>query len=133
VYNGSKFALEGIGESLALQLKPLGIHVTNVEPSGFRTKWAGESATFADTKIDDYQATVGENMRAIQGYSGRQPGDPVRAAQAMYDLVRMAQPPVHLPLGVAAVRGAREKVASLAKELEQYAPIGEAADFPAGE
>jgi NAD(P)-dependent dehydrogenase (short-subunit alcohol dehydrogenase family) len=130
IYNGSKFALEGIGESLSLQLAPLGIHVTNVEPSGFRTKWAGESATFTEPKIEDYQATVGENMRAIQGYSGRQPGDPVRAAQAMFDLVRLEQPPLHLPLGKAAVKGAREKVAALAKELEQYAAMGDAADFP---
>ncbi|GAA4368270.1 oxidoreductase [Hymenobacter saemangeumensis] len=133
IYNGSKFALEGIGESLSLQLAPLGIRVTNVEPSGFRTKWAGESATFTEPEIDDYQATVGENMRAIQGYSGRQPGDPVRAAKAMFELVRMENPPLHLPLGVAAVRGARDKVATLARELEQYAHIGEAADFPAGE
>lgn len=133
VYNGSKFALEGIGESLSLQLAPLGIHVTNVEPSGFRTKWAGESATFTEPKIEDYQATVGENMRAIQGYSGRQPGDPVRAAKAMFDLVRMENPPLHLPLGKAAVKGAREKTAALAQELAQYAHIGDAADFPAGE
>jgi len=133
IYNGSKFALEGIGESLSLQLAPLGIRVTNVEPSGFRTKWAGESATFTEPKIEDYQSTVGENMRAIQGYSGRQPGDPVRAAKAMFELVRMENPPLHLPLGVAAVRGARDKVATLAKELEQYAHIGEAADFPPGE
>ncbi|MBF9239153.1 SDR family NAD(P)-dependent oxidoreductase [Hymenobacter sp. BT683] len=132
VYNASKFALEGIGESLSLQLAPLGIHVTNVEPSGFRTKWAGESATFADTKIDDYQATVGENMRAIQGYSGRQPGDPVRAAKAMYDVVQLTKPPLHLPLGKAAVKGAREKFAALSQELEQYAAMGDAADFPAG-
>ncbi|MBD2767074.1 SDR family NAD(P)-dependent oxidoreductase [Hymenobacter sp. BT664] len=133
IYNASKFALEGIGESLALQLAPLGIHVTNVEPSGFRTKWAGESATIANTKIDDYQSTVGENIRAIQGYSGRQPGDPVRAAHAMYEVVQLAKPPLHLPLGKAAVKGAREKFAALSKELEQYAEMGEAADFPAGE
>jgi NAD(P)-dependent dehydrogenase (short-subunit alcohol dehydrogenase family) len=133
VYNASKFALEGIGESLSLQLAPLGIRVTNIEPSGFRTKWAGESATFADTKIEDYQATVGENMRAIQGYSGRQPGDPVRAAKAMYEVVYLENPPLHLPLGKAAVKGAREKFAALSKELEQYAEMGDAADFPAGE
>ena len=133
VYNASKFALEGIGESLALQLAPLGIHVTNIEPSGFRTKWAGESATIANTKIDDYQATVGENIRAIEGYSGRQPGDPVRAAKAMYEVAQMEKPPLHLPLGKAAVKGARDKFAALAKELEQYAEMGDAADFPAGE
>ena len=133
VYNASKFALEAIGESLSQQVGPLGIKVTNIEPSGFRTKWAGESATFADTKIDDYQATVGENLRGIQGYSGRQPGDPVRAAHAMYEVAQMENPPLHLPLGKAAVKGAREKFTGLLKELEQYADMGDAADFPAGE
>ena len=133
IYNASKFALEAIGESLSQQVGPLGIKVTNIEPSGFRTKWAGESATIADTNIDDYQATVGENLRSIQGYSGRQPGDPVRAAHAMYEVVQLENPPLHLPLGKAAVKGARDKFAGLTKELEQYADMGDAADFPAGE
>ena len=133
VYNASKFALEAIGESLSQQVGPLGIKVTNIEPSGFRTKWAGESATFAETHIDDYQATVGENLRGIQSYSGRQPGDPARAAQAMYDVAQLENPPLHLPLGKAAVKGAREKFAALAQELAQYEAMGDAADFPAGE
>ena len=67
IYNASKFALEAIGESLAQQVKPLGIKVTNIEPSGFRTEWAGASATYAETRIEDYQPTVGENLRGIQG------------------------------------------------------------------
>ena len=133
IYNASKFALEAIGESLSQQVGPLGIHVTNIEPSGFRTKWAGESATIANTDLDDYQATVGENIRAIAGYSGRQPGDPVRAAHAMYEVVHLTHPPLHLPLGKAAVKGARDKFAGLTKELEQYAAMGDAADYPAGE
>ena len=132
IYNASKFALEGIGESLALQLGPLGIKVTNIEPSGFRTKWAGESATYTKPKIADYEATTGENLANIAGNSGRQPGDPDRAAQAMYDVVQLENPPVHLPLGKAAVKGAREKFEGLLKELAQYADMGDAADFPAG-
>lgn len=130
VYNASKFALEAIGESLAQQVGPLGIKVTNIEPSGFRTDWAGRSANIVTTGIEDYQATVGENLKGIQGYSGRQPGDPQRAAQIMYDLVRQENPPLHLPLGKAAVKGARDKFASLVKELESVASIGDSADFP---
>ena len=130
IYNGSKFALEGIGESLAAQVAPLGIHVTNVEPSGFRTDWAGRSATFTEPAIEDYRPTAGNNMADIQGYSGQQPGDPVRAAQAMFDLVRMENPPLHLPLGKAAVKGALDKFATITKEVEQYAHIGNGADFP---
>ncbi|SHI66990.1 NADP-dependent 3-hydroxy acid dehydrogenase YdfG [Hymenobacter daecheongensis DSM 21074] len=130
IYNASKFALEAIGESLAQQVAPLGIKVTNIEPSGFRTEWAGSSATFVDTKIEDYRGTVGENLKGIQSYSGRQPGDPVRAAQAMYDVVRQENPPLHLPLGKAAVKGAREKFTGLLQELEAVAETGNAADFP---
>ncbi|MBC6607350.1 SDR family NAD(P)-dependent oxidoreductase [Hymenobacter sp. BT188] len=132
VYNASKFALEAIGESLTQQVGPLGIKVTNIEPSGFRTDWAGRSASFVDTQIEDYRATVGENLKGIQSYSGRQPGDPDRAAQIMYDLVRQENPPLHLPLGKAAVKGARDKFTSLVKELEGVAEIGNSADFPEG-
>ena len=63
IYNGSKFALEGIGEALAAELKPLNIKVTNVEPGPFRTEWAGASATYDNTKIEDYEPTVGERIR----------------------------------------------------------------------
>ncbi|WP_139925766.1 oxidoreductase [Hymenobacter sp. DG01] len=133
VYNASKFALEALGESLAQQVGPLGIKVTNIEPSGFRTDWAGRSASFVDTAIEDYRATVGENLKGIQSYSGRQPGDPQRAAKIMYDLVRQENPPLHLPLGKAAVKGAREKFTNLVKELEQVADLGDSADYPAGE
>jgi NAD(P)-dependent dehydrogenase (short-subunit alcohol dehydrogenase family) len=130
VYNASKFALEAIGESLSQQVGPLGIKVTNIEPSGFRTDWAGRSASFVDTQIEDYRATVGENLKGIQSYSGRQPGDPDRAAKIMYDLVRQENPPLHLPLGKAAVKGAKDKFTGLMKELEGVAEIGNSADFP---
>ncbi|RZK18726.1 MAG: SDR family NAD(P)-dependent oxidoreductase [Hymenobacter sp.] len=132
IYNGSKFALEGIGESLAQQVGPLGIKVTNIEPSGFRTDWAGRSATFTEPKIADYQDTVGQSIKGVQAVSGHQEGDPDRAAQAMFDLVRLDNPPVHLPLGKAAVHLAQEKFTQLKAEIEQYAHIGNGADFPDG-
>jgi NAD(P)-dependent dehydrogenase (short-subunit alcohol dehydrogenase family) len=132
IYHGSKFALEGIGESLAKQVGPLGIHVTNVEPSGFRTDWAGRSATYTEPKIADYKDTVGKSLAGMASSSGKQPGDPERAAQAMFDLVRMENPPLHLPLGKAAVKGALDKFTEIKKEIEQYAEIGNGADFPDG-
>ena len=130
IYNASKFALEAIGESLAQQVQPLGIKVTNIEPSGFRTDWAGRSATYVDTRIDDYRPTVGQNLANIQQASGHQPGDPDRAAQIMYDLVREANPPLHLPIGKAAVKGARDKFTELVKELAAVEEVGNSADFP---
>jgi NAD(P)-dependent dehydrogenase (short-subunit alcohol dehydrogenase family) len=130
IYNGSKFALEGIGESLAQQVGPLGIQVTNIEPSGFRTDWAGRSATFVEPQNADYLDTVGQNMKILQDIDGKQAGDPQRAAQAMFDLVRMDNPPLHLPLGKAAVKVAFEKFTQLSAEIERYAHIGNGADFP---
>lgn len=130
IYHGSKFALEGIGESLAKQVGPLGIRVTNVEPSGFRTDWAGRSATYTKVAIADYEPTVGKALESSQQNSGKQAGDPQRAAQAMYDLVRMDNPPLHLPLGKMAVREALTKFTDLKTEIESFAHIGNAADFP---
>jgi NAD(P)-dependent dehydrogenase (short-subunit alcohol dehydrogenase family) len=129
IYNGSKFALEGLGESLAAQLKPLGIHVTNVEPGPFRTKWAGASATYADTKIADYEPTVGAGLKASLGRDGNQAGDPIKAAEAMYQLVRLPSPPVHLLLGGFAYKLVREKLQGVLKEIEDFAYLGEPTDY----
>lgn len=129
IYNGSKFALEGLGESLAAQLKPLGIHVTNVEPGPFRTKWAGDSATYTETKIADYQPTVGEGLKASLGRDGNQKGDPAKAAEAMYQLVRLPKPPTHLLLGGFAYQLVREKLQAMLKEIDDFAYLGEPTDF----
>ena len=99
IYNGSKFALEGIGEALAAELKPLNVKVTNVEPGPFRTEWAGSSAAYDNTKIADYESTVGERITSLQNLNGNQPGDPKKAADAIYKLAQLEEAPVHLPLG----------------------------------
>lgn len=129
IYNGSKFALEGIGEALAAELKPLNIKVTNVEPGPFRTEWAGNSATYDNTKIEDYESTVGERIRGLQGLSGNQPGDPVKAANAIYKLTQLAEPPVHLPLGKIAYDVFDKVNNGLIKELGQFESLGKACDF----
>ena len=129
IYNSSKFALEGLGESLAAQLKPLGIHVTNVEPGPFRTKWAGESATYKETEIADYKGTVGEGLKASLGRDGNQKGDPAKAAEAMYQLVRLPNPPVHLLLGGFAYQMVRDKLQGMLKEIDDFAYLGEPTDF----
>ncbi|GAC1377369.1 MAG: oxidoreductase [Hymenobacter sp.] len=129
IYNSSKFALEGLGESLALQLAPLGIHVTNVEPGPFRTQWAGPSATYLQPRIADYLPTVGEGLKASLGRDGNQVGDPVKAAEAMYQLVRLPHPPVHLLLGGPAYQMARQKFQAISKEIDDFAYLGEPTDF----
>ena len=129
IYNGSKFALEGIGEALAAELKPLNIKVTNVEPGPFRTAWAGSSATYDNTKIADYESTVGERITALQNLSGNQPGDPEKAADAIYKLAQLEEAPVHLPLGKIAYEVFGKVNNGLIEELSKFEYLGKECDF----
>ena len=129
-YNATKFAVNGFSEALAKEVAPLGIKVITVEPSGFRTDWAGRSANEAANTIADYAETAGANKDTIRGYSGNQPGDPVRAAGLIIQAVESENPPLNLLLGKAALRGARTKLETLKKDFDAWAEITEGADFP---
>ena len=129
IYNGSKFALEGIGEALAAELKPLNIKVTNVEPGPFRTAWAGGSASYENTKISDYESTGGERIKSLQNLSGNQPGDPVKAADAIYKLAQLEEAPVHLPLGKIAYDVFGKVNNGLIDELAKFESLGKECDF----
>jgi NAD(P)-dependent dehydrogenase (short-subunit alcohol dehydrogenase family) len=129
-YNATKFAVDGYSESLSKELAPLGIKVTVIAPSGFRTDWAGRSANNSKIVIDDYKETAGTNKDNIRGYSGNQPGDPVRAAKAMIKAVESENPPLRLLLGEAALKGARNKIELLKKDIDTWAEVTVGADFP---
>jgi NAD(P)-dependent dehydrogenase (short-subunit alcohol dehydrogenase family) len=129
-YNATKFAVDGFSDALSKELAPLGIKVTVICPSGFRTDWAGRSANNSKIVIDDYKATAEANKNNIRGYSGNQPGDPVRAAKAIVKAVDAENPPLHLLLGVAALKGARNKLEVLKKDFDAWAETTEGADFP---
>lgn len=130
-YNASKFAVVGLSEALAKEVRPLGIHVTIVEPSGFRTDWAGRSANEAPATIADYADTAGKNVRVIREASGRQPGDPVRAAEAIIHVTEIPDPPLNLLLGQGALRGARRKLEELKRDVDAWEATTVAADHPA--
>lgn len=129
-YNATKYAVDGLSESLSKEVAPLGIKVTIVAPSGFRTDWAGRSANDSKIVIEDYAETAGKNKGDIRGYSGNQPGDPVRAAKAMIQVVEAENPPLRLLLGVAALKGARIKLDELKHDFDTWAAVTEGADFP---
>ncbi len=129
-YNATKFALDGYSEALSKELAPLGIKVTIICPSGFRTDWAGRSASVTPTEIADYEATAGANISNLKGYSGTQPGDPKRAALAMIQIVETEHPPLRLLLGSAALRNGRLKLEQLQKDFDNWAEVTEGADFP---
>ena len=129
-YCATKFAVEGLSGSLALEVEPLGIKVIVVEPSGFRTDWAGRSANESPLTIDDYAATSGVKREQLRANSGKQPGDPVRAVKAIVDAVKSPNPPGHLLLGNAAFDVSTVRLENLLKEFRAGEAVARGADFP---
>jgi NAD(P)-dependent dehydrogenase (short-subunit alcohol dehydrogenase family) len=119
-YHGSKFALEGLSEGLGKEVKHLGIHVTAVEPGGFRTDWAARSMVRSPRSIPDYDSLMDPIRERRQKMSGHQTGDPAKAAQAMLTLVGSDNPPFHLLLGSDAWRLVHEKLDALNADFDAW-------------
>jgi NAD(P)-dependent dehydrogenase (short-subunit alcohol dehydrogenase family) len=122
-YCGSKFALEGISEALGKEVKPLGIAVTAVAPGSFRTDWAGRSMTRTPRSIPDYDAIFDPVRQAREEKSGKQPGDPRKAARAMLAAIAADHPPAHLLLGSDALGLVRDKLSALKDEIDAWEAI----------
>jgi len=129
-YNSTKFAIEGLSEALWQEVEPLGIKVMLVEPSGFRTDWAGRSANETEHRIADYANTADKNIRQLRATSGNQDGDPVRAAEAIVQAVESPNPPHRLLLGNDAYDGAILKLDELREEFTEWEAVSRGADFP---
>jgi NADP-dependent 3-hydroxy acid dehydrogenase YdfG len=129
-YCATKFAVEGLSEALRQEVAELGIQVMVVEPSGFRTDWAGRSARESAHQIDDYMASAGNVRNMIRASSGKQPGDPVRAARAILVAVASGKPPQHLLLGNDAFEGAMARLGELRTDYAAGEAVARAADFP---
>ena len=119
-YCGSKFALEGISETLAKEVQPFGIAVTAVAPGSFRTDWAGRSMKRTPRSIPDYDTLFDPIRKAREEKSGKQLGDPVKAARAMLAAIEAGQPPVHLLLGSDALALVRGKLSAMGDELDRW-------------
>lgn len=128
-YCGSKFALEGISEALAKEVKGLGIHVTAVAPGSFRTDWAGRSMVRTSRNIADYDPLFDPIRKAREEKSGRQAGDPTKAAQVLLKVLATENPPVHLLLGSDALKLVREKIDSLNGEIAAWEDMTLSTDF----
>ncbi|MFH0998499.1 MAG: oxidoreductase [Pseudomonadota bacterium] len=129
-YNATKFAVEGLSEALWQEVEPLGIKVMLVEPSGFRTGWAGRSAVESKRQINDYALMAGAWSSQVRTISGRQPGDPVRAAHVIVKATESLNPPHRLLLGNDAYEAATKKLEELRKEFSALEMVSRMADFP---
>jgi NAD(P)-dependent dehydrogenase (short-subunit alcohol dehydrogenase family) len=127
---GYYHAVEGLSESLSIELAPLGIKVLILEPGPFRTDWAGRSLLQSRTVIDDYDSTAGERRRQTHERSGRQQGDPVRAGEAIIEAVGSENPPLHLLLGKPALEMGYRKLEALKGDFDSWQQTTLGADYP---
>ncbi|GGD92829.1 short-chain dehydrogenase/reductase [Aureimonas endophytica] len=129
-YAASKHAVEGFSDALAAEGKPIGIKVTCIEPGPFRTDWAGRSLRQTPNRIADYAATAGARLKSTSDISGRQPGDPVRAGEAIIAATERAEAPRHLVLGRIAYDNVTAKLKERLAEIEALGDLSLSADFP---
>jgi NAD(P)-dependent dehydrogenase (short-subunit alcohol dehydrogenase family) len=129
-YSAAKWGVEGFSEVLAREMALIGVKVTIVEPGGFRTDFAGPSTSLSEGRAE-YDAVVGAAARMQRDYHGRQPGDPVRAAQAILKIAAMDTPPFRLPLGSDAVKGIEQTDRRKLEELARWHDLSVSTDFPA--
>lgn len=128
-YSAAKWGVEGFSEALSLEMALIGVHVTIVEPGGFRTDFAGAS-TSLDEGRPEYDRVVGATARMQRAYDGRQPGDPVRAAQAVLAVAAMDAPPLRLALGSDATVAIERADRSRLEELARWRTLSVSTDFP---
>ncbi len=129
-YTATKHAVEAISEALSQEAAPLGIKVLLVEPGPFRTDFAGRSINMSKTVIAAYDSTAGDRRRQTDARNGRQQGDPVRAAQAIIDVVGSSNPPLRLLLGASALDIARQKLDRVRADFDAWEETTRGADFP---
>lgn len=128
-YNTTKFAVEGFSQALAAEMKPLGVHVTVIEPGPFRTDFLGRSGKLAKKEFSEYAETAGKAREYLQTQSGKQPGDPQKAVEAVVAAVEAKEPPLHLLLGKSALSRFRSHLEQRQREIAAWEQVTVDADF----
>jgi NAD(P)-dependent dehydrogenase (short-subunit alcohol dehydrogenase family) len=131
-YCASKYALEGLLESVGKEVAAFGIRVTAIEPGSFRTDWAGRSMIRTARAIDDYDEQFEPIRQARQHASGHQLGDPAKAAEAVLAVVDAPEPPRHLVLGSDALRLVRAGRDAVDADIAAWEWLSRSTDFPDG-
>jgi len=129
IYCGSKHALEGVTQTLAQEVADLGIKVTNVEPGGMRTDYAGRSMIVSERRISDYDGAARNAERILGDHAGHEPGDPAKVAAAILAIAGAAEPPLQLLLGADAMLYATRQLAAFQTEIGQWAKLSLSTGF----
>jgi len=127
-YQAAKFAIDGFSRVLQAETAPFGVRVLVVEPSGFRTDWAGSSMIVREVP-DEYASTVGAMNARIRQSPDGPAGDPDRAAEILVQVARRRDIPFHLPLGVTAVEAAIWLDQQLLAQDRKWADVARSADY----
>jgi NAD(P)-dependent dehydrogenase (short-subunit alcohol dehydrogenase family) len=131
LYGATKFALEGMSEALHAELTPLGVHVTIVEPGGFRTDFLDDSSLHTEQPtIDDYRQSAGATRDHVLAANHTQRGDPAKLAAILVDLAQDDNPPLRIQLGSDSVRRVENKLNFMRAELERLRGLSESTDLP---
>lgn len=131
-YHASKYAVEGMLETLSKEVAGFGVRVTIIEPGSFRTDWAGRSMVRSDRSIADYDELFEPIRAARQAASGNQLGNPAKAAEAVLKVIEAENPPVHLVLGSDALRLVGSGRAAVTADIEAWDELSRSTDFPDG-
>ncbi|WPU21942.1 oxidoreductase [Cedecea neteri] len=131
VYCSTKFAVEGLSEALAQELKPVNVKVTVIEPGYFRTDFLDQQSLISTAQqIADYDSTVGEMRKFAASVNHKQPGDPAKLADAILELAKVPNPPLRLALGSDTVNALRTKNQFVEEELSAWEMLSRSTDFP---
>jgi len=128
-YHASKYALEGLSETLAKEMAPFGIGVTVVEPGAFRTNFRGRSIRQSNIRLPEFADTLGKQRDALLNAHGKQQNDPVKGAVAIIEAVKAERPPLHLLLGTDALDLARQQLAAMAKDFDEWETLTRSTAF----
>jgi len=129
-YGATKHAVEGLSDALGREVRSFGVRVLCVEPGPFRTDFAGRSLKPNESRLPEYEETVNVRLRNMAKSSGTQPGDPVRAAEAIIAAVQSPNPPRHLVLGASGFDLVRKKLTETLQEIEAWKETALKADYP---
>lgn len=131
-YHATKYAVEGVSESLSQEVAPFNINVSLIEPSGFRTDWGGRSSVKTETEIPELRdSVVGQMIQGVATQSGQEAGDPEKAAEAILTIIESDEPPLRLLLGKDAYQAATYKLSTMSESIESWKELTLNADFEA--